>query len=602
MIAEELKLVIRAEVTNAVANMQKFSSTTDVAKTSAKSLQDRMTSFAKSLLAASGAILSIRALVNVMKSSIAAYREQEQAEAKLAAALRATSKQYDISLKEMTDYASELQRITTYGDEVTVSAMAMLQQLGDLDKQGLKRLTPLVQDFATAMGVDLQTAASLVGKTLGSTTNALSRYGVQIDANAPKEQKLASLIGVLQDKFGGFSEKVAQTGSGALAQLNNIMSDIQEEGGKALLDFLKPAIVDLTNFLTKTLQAWSAQRNLNMALKGQATSVYEIDQALKEQNKRLGDAGILEQNLARQISEAQAAYDKEAKAVREGKDALKSNLPALASRLAGLRAQYDTQKKTIKQGRENIDTLNAEREELQRLNDIESANVRITKAREEAYRVAISQAQALAGNIASLENRNSSAVESFRKTVDISERLAFNLSQMEARYESLPKPIKKTTDELKDFQEKAESAVTAIAPFAEAIGQMAVDSERGWEAFKEAAKDAIASVLRMLAEKAFVESLAAFASLNIPGGILWAAAGTAALVAAGVVKALGEGGVVTGPTQALIGEKGPEAVIPLNKMGGMGTRVNVYVMGSVMEEEGLARKIGYIVSRQRRGY
>jgi hypothetical protein len=33
---------------------------------------------------------------------------------------------------------------------------------------------------------------------------------------------------------------------------------------------------------------------------------------------------------------------------------------------------------------------------------------------------------------------------------------------------------------------------------------------------------------------------------------------------------LAEGGIVTGPTIAMIGEAGPEAVIPLNRAGGMG--------------------------------
>jgi hypothetical protein len=44
---------------------------------------------------------------------------------------------------------------------------------------------------------------------------------------------------------------------------------------------------------------------------------------------------------------------------------------------------------------------------------------------------------------------------------------------------------------------------------------------------------------------------------------------------------MAEGGIVTKATTALIGEAGPEAVIPLSKMGGMGTTVNITVNGSV---------------------
>jgi SLT domain-containing protein len=35
------------------------------------------------------------------------------------------------------------------------------------------------------------------------------------------------------------------------------------------------------------------------------------------------------------------------------------------------------------------------------------------------------------------------------------------------------------------------------------------------------------------------------------------------------------GGIVTSPTLALIGEAGPEAVIPLSKAGGMGMNITV---------------------------
>jgi hypothetical protein len=44
-------------------------------------------------------------------------------------------------------------------------------------------------------------------------------------------------------------------------------------------------------------------------------------------------------------------------------------------------------------------------------------------------------------------------------------------------------------------------------------------------------------------------------------------------------KAMATGGIVTSPTFALIGEAGPEAVIPLSKMGGMGGGVTINVNG-----------------------
>jgi ElaB/YqjD/DUF883 family membrane-anchored ribosome-binding protein len=47
----------------------------------------------------------------------------------------------------------------------------------------------------------------------------------------------------------------------------------------------------------------------------------------------------------------------------------------------------------------------------------------------------------------------------------------------------------------------------------------------------------------------------------------------------GGIPALADGGIVTGPTLALIGEAGPEAVVPLDRAGGMGTNVTINVNG-----------------------
>ena len=45
------------------------------------------------------------------------------------------------------------------------------------------------------------------------------------------------------------------------------------------------------------------------------------------------------------------------------------------------------------------------------------------------------------------------------------------------------------------------------------------------------------------------------------------------------VPRMATGGIVTSPTLALIGEAGPEAVVPLDRAGGMGTTVNINVNG-----------------------
>lgn len=69
------------------------------------------------------------------------------------------------------------------------------------------------------------------------------------------------------------------------------------------------------------------------------------------------------------------------------------------------------------------------------------------------------------------------------------------------------------------------------------------------------------------------------------------------------VPRLAKGGVVSSPTLALIGERGPEAVVPLSHFRGGGPAVNVTVQGSLISERDLIDKIAAaLISRRRQGF
>ena len=183
--------------------------------------------------------LPILALSGVM---VKAFGEQEEAEKRLTAAIKTTGREADISVDALKSMASELQAVTKFGDEATLSALALLQQLADLDQRGLEKITPAILDFAEAMDVDLATAATLVGKTLGSTTNALARYGIEIDPTADKQEKLIQLTEALNEKFEGTAEAVSETLLGSLTQLKNQIGDLGESFGEIISDMLIPFI------------------------------------------------------------------------------------------------------------------------------------------------------------------------------------------------------------------------------------------------------------------------------------------------------------------------------------------------------------------------
>ena len=255
--ADIAKLGIKIDSDQAATAAQRVNQLGSAGKTTEQAtvkLESSWSSFSKTLITVNQGLQLVSRVYGTIKQGagelITAYGIQEQAEHKLTAALRATGREAEVDQRSLYKLASGLQKVTTYGDEATISAMAMLQQLANLDEEGLKRVTPGLLDFSAAMGVDLETAATLLGKTLGSSTNALSRYGIEIDTTLAPSEKLAVLTEQLELRFSGMARAMGAGALGKIEKYKNAMGDLQEAGGQLLAKFLSPAIVLLTDFAT----------------------------------------------------------------------------------------------------------------------------------------------------------------------------------------------------------------------------------------------------------------------------------------------------------------------------------------------------------------
>ena len=196
-------------------------------------------------------------------ASVKAFDTQAKAETKLLTALKGRE---DIQ-KRLIAQAKELQTKTLFGDEETIAAQAMLATMG-LEEEAIMRLIPLVQDMATAKGMNLVQAADLVAKSVGSSTNALSRYGITITGAVGSQERLNTATEALNKAFGGQAEAVSKVGLGPLTQLKNILGDLSEDIGKIILPTLNDLAKDvkelalrfdgLTDATKKNIVKWGA--------------------------------------------------------------------------------------------------------------------------------------------------------------------------------------------------------------------------------------------------------------------------------------------------------------------------------------------------------
>jgi len=209
-----------------------------------KGVDSGLRNLGRSALNAGAAYFGARGLISGFKAAIEAAAQQELAEKKLSTALGKTS-------KTLLDYASSLQKATTFGDEATIEAMSMMAAFTK-DEEALKKLTAVTLDYAAATGTDLNAASQLVGRTFGTSMNAMSRYGVAVEGAAGSTERLESLTENLAKMFGGQAAAQAQTMSGQIQQMKNVLGDTAELIGTAL----GPSLVKFAKQTKQVAEFW----------------------------------------------------------------------------------------------------------------------------------------------------------------------------------------------------------------------------------------------------------------------------------------------------------------------------------------------------------
>lgn len=169
--------------------------------------------------------------------------EQELAEKRLEAALGRRS-------QTLLDQASALQQVTGFGDEAILSAQSLLAAFIK-DEEQLKLATQATLDLAAAKGMDLTAAADLVGKTVGSSTNALSRYGIEVQGSAGSTQRLETAVRNISILFGGQAVAQTQTIAGQIKIFENNAGDLAEKIGKDLAESFMPLLKNFNEFIVE---------------------------------------------------------------------------------------------------------------------------------------------------------------------------------------------------------------------------------------------------------------------------------------------------------------------------------------------------------------
>jgi phage-related protein len=172
-----------------------------------------------------------------------------------------------------------MQRLTRFEDDTVVSASTVMLTFRTISSTTFPQAMKAAADLAAMWGMDLTSAARMVGRALdapGEGLGMLTRLGVrftdqqkemlqQLTATGRGAEAQAQILDILNSKFGGTAQAMVNTYAGRMEQLKNTFGNIKEEIGGAFL----PVLEDLAKALTETFE-------------GQGSAVTDFANGLKD--------------------------------------------------------------------------------------------------------------------------------------------------------------------------------------------------------------------------------------------------------------------------------------------------------------------------------
>jgi hypothetical protein len=265
----------KGDVTGATAELEKAGAKAGqkAADSFAKNFNENMGKdierLGKFALGATAAIAGLAAGLIGIKAIDAAKEQEDAVNALNSALLMSRNASVDASAG-IQAFASEMQNSTRFADDAILRNAALIQSLGDLDANGLKRATAAAADLATVMRIDLDSASKMIAKAATGNTAVFNKLGIEVQKGATDAETFANALTQLEGKFGGAAQRDVNTFSGALDQMNNAFGDIFDEIG--LIIIKNPAVIASIKMLGSTF----ANAASNVAEFGKTFDVFKF--------------------------------------------------------------------------------------------------------------------------------------------------------------------------------------------------------------------------------------------------------------------------------------------------------------------------------------
>lgn len=189
----------------------------------------------------SGVTGAYHQLSQFVGDSVHAFADAEAADVKLVAALRQHSLATPQVIAQYHELGATFQRTTKFSDDEIASMQALLTQVGGVLPSAMAGALKASTDLASGLGIDLQSATTLVAKAAAGHTENLGKYGIAVSQAAVESRGFDAVLEAVNRQFGGQAAAEIETYAGRIKQIGNSWNNMQEAVGEFILQ--NPAAV-----------------------------------------------------------------------------------------------------------------------------------------------------------------------------------------------------------------------------------------------------------------------------------------------------------------------------------------------------------------------
>ncbi len=203
----------------------------------------------------SGATVAVGALAGVLgKKSLDAYKEHEEVVATLTKLILNQEGATMDNVNALKEQAKAMEQVTTFGDDVVMSAQKMLATF-DFSSETIQKVIPSFLDMVSAeKGVsvgmeEMEQMANGLGKAMQGNTQLFSMMGFELTDLQKKtldtgteQQRLATITEVLGTTYDGMAGTLRDTYGGQMEVAKNTLNSFQTEIGRTIQNFILPII------------------------------------------------------------------------------------------------------------------------------------------------------------------------------------------------------------------------------------------------------------------------------------------------------------------------------------------------------------------------